>query len=121
MIRDVALLRSRGEVIRPLAELDIAVDDWRAAMRRTARAEGMRIRTLVTSLHGVPVAVAVRTDIPAQASSPEQMTPIGAPLPTDSMVRQAAHNHLELASPRLTPEEALMRFREALWAPVEQD
>lgn len=47
MIRDVAELRERGQVYRRVDDLDIDVDTWRAGMRRSARREGMRIRTFV--------------------------------------------------------------------------
>lgn len=74
MIRDVAELRERGQVYRRVDELDVDVDTWRAGMRRSARREGMRIRTFVVeqtddqrdddSSPRSDLVFAVRTDLP---------------------------------------------------------
>jgi hypothetical protein len=74
VIRDVAELRERGQVYRRVDELDIDVDTWRAGMRRSARREGMRIRTFVVeqtdderdddSSPRSDLVFAVRTDLP---------------------------------------------------------
>jgi hypothetical protein len=56
VIRDIQALRETGQVCRHVAELDISPAAWRAAIRETARMEGIRIRTfLIPSLDPAPV------------------------------------------------------------------
>jgi hypothetical protein len=75
MICDIMEFRALGQTCRPVGELDIPAETWRAAMRRAARRKGMRIRTFLTSAgpshladpgHPLPdqVVCAVRTDLP---------------------------------------------------------
>ena len=47
MIRDVAEFRRTGVASRRVAELDVPVEVWRAAMCHVARQDGARVRTFV--------------------------------------------------------------------------
>ena len=75
MIRDLADFRRTGVASRRVVELGIPVEAWRAAMCRTARRDGARVRTFVVPS---PVAVddpvgrtvfAVRVDPPPDPHS----------------------------------------------------
>ena len=73
MIRDVIEFRRSGLACRRVAELDIPVQAWRAAMRHAGRREDARVHTFLVPPHlATPadrqeqVVYAVRTDPPPE-------------------------------------------------------
>jgi hypothetical protein len=106
VILDIAELRGLGQVYRRIDELDVDVDTWRAAMRRAARREGMRIRTFIVEKAAVrvddesaprsDVVFAVRTDLPP--ADPAELAAIVDSLPAPPGRYEPARRPSPLAS-----------------------
>jgi len=79
VIRDVIEFRRSGLACRRVAELDIPVQAWRAAMRHAGRREGARVHTFLVPPHLATLAdrpeqmvYAVRTDPPPEVAGLRQ-------------------------------------------------